>query len=184
MRLEKTKTIALDLNDTLDTLVVNWINRYNELYNDTLNVESIKGWDICNYTKCGSAIYDILDEPGFFTTLGVRSGSQSVVRWLSHYYSLIVVTAYRPSATDEIPSKIKWLNKHFSFIPDDSIIFCNSKYNIKADYLLDDGIHNLESFDGTPLLMDMPHNRHTRKFVRMNNWDDVFRYFKNLIDTQ
>ena len=45
---------------------------------------------------------------------------------------------------------------------------------IKGDFLLDDGMHNIEEFleaGGTPIIFDRPHNRHKGQgIIRVKDW--------------
>ena len=169
------KTIGIDMDDVLNTLVDEWIlNIYNKEYGDTLTIKDVNDWDVTKYVKpeCGSKIYDILLRPDFFEHLPVKLYAQEVTKRLSEQYDLYVVTAYSPKT---VVNKVNWLAKHFPHINTKHIIFCNAKGLIKTDYLIDDGPHNILDYHnngGTnPIVFDRPWNHSLPStFNRVDNW--------------
>ena len=55
---------------------------------------------------------------------------------------------------------------------------------IKADFLIDDSIHNLENGDYNKLLMSMPHNLNydakENGMIRVNNWNEIYKEVNKL----
>jgi 5'(3')-deoxyribonucleotidase len=90
------KSIAIDLDDTLSLLGIDWIKAYNDMYGDTLQHEDITDWAIDTFVKpeCGKAIYDLLT-PHLFRTAEVRPFAQEVTKWLSEFYDIKIVTALK-----------------------------------------------------------------------------------------
>ena len=43
--------------------------------------------------------------------------------------------------------------------------------------MIDDLPHNLKGFNGEKLLFTAPHNMHIQEFTRLNNWNEVEKYF-------
>lgn len=172
------KSISIDLDDTLNCLDKAWIAEYNKRYNDNLDLNDIKSWDISSYVKpeCGKNIYKILATPGFFRNLDVKDHAQEVVEWLNNHYEVYILSAAHFAVCGD---KGAWLQKYFPFIPYQNIIFCNNKKLVHTDYLIDDGAHNLEGFTGTKLLFDAHHNKYENRFIRLNDWLDVKEYFRN-----
>lgn len=165
------KIIAIDQDQVLADLLTVWLKRYNQDYNDNLDNDDIKSWNIDKYVKCGEKIFDYLDYD-LFRNLPVIEHSQEVVKKLSEKYEVYVVTT-ATVIPKTLNAKIEWLNEHFPFIPNENIVLCGSKSIIKADIMIDDAVHNLENFDGWGLLFDAPHNRNENKFLRMNGWKEV-----------
>ncbi len=60
------------------------------------------------------------------------------------------------------------------------LFFCGDKSVIKADYLIDDNVYQLERFTGEGILYTAPHNVHTTEYTRVNNWQEVRSYFFRL----
>lgn len=175
---KKLGSIAIDLDDTLNKLIKKWVEVYNERYNDNIKLSDIKCWDIWKYVKCGKEIYDILKIPGFFYSLEVQEYSQEVVKFLSEYFDIYVVTAFQPIV---VVDKYNWVQENYSEIPRENIIFCNTKHIIRTNFMIDDGPHNLEGFTGINLLMDAHHNQNEHRFPRYHNWLEIGDYFAKII---
>lgn len=177
------KSIAIDLDDTLNTLVDNWIRLYNKDYDDNLKKENITNWDIASFTKpeCGKKLFDYTLQPNFFKSLGIKPHAKEVTKWLSEYLNLYIVTAYHPKTCLD---KAEWLEEHFPHIPQKNIVFCNNKGLIKADFMIDDGGHNITDFyntnkSSTPIVFDAPWNRYLgNQFVRAMDWLEIKEIIK------
>ncbi len=170
--------IAVDQDQVLADLLGEWIKRYNIDYNDTLTPEDIKCWNLCKYVKsdCGRDIYNYLKDEDLYRNLEIIEDSQEVLYEISKKYEIFIVTAAM-----EMPSSFKgkyeWLRKHFDFIPSKNIVFCGDKSIVNADYLIDDAVHNLETFKGEGLLFSAPHNLNENRFRRVNGWREIRELF-------
>ena len=103
--------------------------------------------------------------------------SQEVVKWLHQHYDIYIVTSameFKNSLID----KYNWLEKNFPFIHWKKIVMCGDKSIIKADYMIDDHVRNLENFEGKGLLFTSTHNIHETRFPRANNWKEVRAFFE------
>lgn len=165
------KVVAIDQDQVLADLLTVWLERYNQNYDDNLTNEDIESWSIDKYVKCGKKIYDYLDYD-LFRNLPVIKHSQEVVKMLLEKYEVFITTT-ATTIPKTLNAKLEWLNEYFPFIPNSNIVLCGSKSIIKADLMIDDGIHNLESFDGWGLLFDAPHNRKETRFLRVRNWKEI-----------
>lgn len=182
----KKKVLLLDLDDTINTLVPTWINLYNQDYNDNLQLEDIKTWDIQKYVKptCGMKIYDYVKNPKLFENLDIQPNAQRVIEWLHEYFEIFVVTAFKPEV---VIAKTKWILEKLPFINPEHICFVNKKGLLKADYIIDDAPHNLKDFKNTnplglPIIFNMPWNRTLKnKFPRVSNWLEIEQFFKNIL---
>jgi len=74
---------------------------------------------------------------------------------------------------NSLEEKSEWLDEHFPFIHWRNRILCGNKHILNGDVLIDDRNHNLENFQGRPLLFTSPHNINTNGFERVNSWDEV-----------
>jgi 5'-nucleotidase len=170
-------SIAIDLDTTLNTLNTDWLKLYNEDFNDNLTNECITDWNIAKFTKpeCGKLIYDYLKIPGFFRNLGVQPHAQEVTEWMAKEFDLCIATAYVPEACMD---KCRWVDEHFPHIGSGKVIFINDKSKLNADYLIDDGGHNIEAFKGIGMVFDQPYNRYLENKLRVTDWRDIGRYFR------
>lgn len=167
------KILAIDMDEVLADLITPWVHNINKAENDNVSANDIKTWNFGKYFKCGKRVYDYLDYE-LFRNLPVKEDSQRVVRSLMDVYDIFIVS----SATnhhDSLKAKMEWLEEHFPFIPASNIVLCGNKSIIKADFMIDDGIHNLEVFGGHGILFDAPHNRDEDRYTRAMNWNDIER---------
>jgi 5'-nucleotidase len=177
------QTIGIDLDDTLNNLVDVWLEHYCKDYDDDIKKEDIHSWDITSYVKleAKSSFFNYLSQPDFFKLLGIQPYAQEVIKWLSEYFNLYIVTAYYHLACKD---KAEYIIKNFPSINPKNIIFCNDKGLINTDYLIDDGKHNLEAFNGIGLLYDKPWNRDYTTDLRFTDWLEIKEYFKNIIKNE
>lgn len=175
--------IGIDVDVTLAKLNQKWLSYYNAIFDDNLTVEDIKGWEITKYVKeeAKPFMLNILNIHKFYRDLEVMEDSQRVLKHLMNKgYELFIVTD--PFTRMSYKSKEDWLTENFPFIPKRNIIFTGNKSSIGLDFLIDDGAHNLETFQGLPILFDAPHNRDVAKFFRAKNWQDIEHIFDYKID--
>mgnify|MGYP002399754355 CR=1 FL=1 len=170
------KRIFIDVDHVLADLISKWVEKYNQLYEDSIQTTDVTMWDWHTITKAGTKIYSLLT-PDLFEGLPVIEDSQRVVQKLQEKYEVFIITAARNASV--IPSKAKWLKNNFPFIKKDNIVYAVNKHIILGDYLIDDKPENLEGFVGEKLLFNAPHNQNEIRFTRMNNWLEIEKYFDN-----
>jgi 5'(3')-deoxyribonucleotidase len=108
----------------------------------------------------------------------VVEGSQEGVRTLIELgYNVCIASASPYTAYQD---KEKWINAYFPEVPRDNIIFTRNKSLVAADFLIDDGTHNLEVFKGVPILFDAPWNQTETRFVRVRNWTEITGLFGHM----
>lgn len=167
------KRIAIDQDQVLADLLGEWLQRYNNDYNDDLVKDDIKHWEWHDIVKpkCGRKIYDYLDSVDIFENLKVIENSIDAVKELSHIYDIFVVTS--PWNMNNIKPKYDWLKQHFPFIDDKNYVFTKNKSIISADFMIDDKPENLEDFKGYKILFDAPHNQDISVFYRVKDWNEI-----------
>ena len=122
-------------------------------------------------------VRDYLHRPGFFADLAVFENAQAVLKRLNEVHEVYIC-----SAAVEFPQclvdKMNWLQTHFPFLSYKQVIFCGGRKKfLLGDYLIDDHLSNISSFEGTGLLFHASHNKHDTRFVRMQDWKGVEEYF-------
>lgn len=173
--------LVVDQDDVLAVLLDAWVEKYNEDFEDSLKPEDIKTWNIMSYVKpeVGPKIFDYLDIPDFMENLPIKDGSQKALKSLSEHFEIFVVTA--PMDYSGVPSKVKWLQKYFPFIPKENYVFTMNKSIVRTDFMVDDGVHNLEGLrGGYPILFDAPHNQQETRFQRVKNWKEAYHLLMKL----
>lgn len=116
----------------------------------------------------------MLEEGSFFGDLPVMPGAVEVVRRLAERYEVFVAS----SATEfpgSMAPKLRWLARHFPFLPASQVVFCGDKSILGADVLIDDNAHRFARFPGRRLLFDAPHNALETGHRRVASWSEVAR---------
>lgn len=174
--------IAVDVDWVLAKLTKKWVRYYNTIFNDKLEIEDIETWEITNFVKPEAKPFmtNILNLDDFYRDLDIVNDSQRVLEKLSKKNQIIIVTD--PFTRTSFKAKYDWLNENFPFISTKNYVFTGNKSVITADFLIDDGVHNLEGFAGCGLLYDAPYNRKEERFFRVRNWQDVEHLFDYKLD--
>ena len=120
----------------------------------------------------------------FFRNLPVMPDAPRVLERLQSRYEIFIA-----SAAMEVPSsftaKYDWLADHFPFIPTSHIVFCGDKSILRADFLIDDNVRQLQAFQDSQngeilregILFTAPANIHETAFRRVSNWLEVETMF-------
>ncbi|HEY3402593.1 MAG TPA: 5'(3')-deoxyribonucleotidase [Ohtaekwangia sp.] len=170
------KRLIVDMDDVMADATGQFIRYYERDFGVQVTRESLchqdegKGFPANHEIVRGYTV-----EAGFFRTMIPNPGSQQVVQELNRKYELFIVSA-AIQFPQSLSEKQQWLTEHFSFLHWKQIVFCGSKAVVHGDYMIDDHIHNLETFNGEKLLFSAPHNLQHTHFKRLNNWDEVAAY--------
>ena len=115
-------------------------------------------------------------DPAFFRNLAVLPDAPRVLRRLQSHFDIFIASAAMEVPTS-FTAKFDWLAEHFPFIPTSHIVFCGDKSILRADFLIDDNVRQLEAFQGEGILYTAPANVHVTGYRRVNNWLDVEAMF-------
>ncbi|MGV3463995.1 MAG: 5' nucleotidase, NT5C type [Heyndrickxia sp.] len=171
------KRIAIDMDEVMADFVPKQLTIYNRDYKENLTIEDLQGKKLRELRPhLKEDLRKYLMDPTFFRNLEVMKDSQEVIKELSESYEIFITTAAM-----EVPAsftaKYEWLREHFSFLNDMNFVFCGDKSIIRADYLIDDNSRHFKTFMGQGILYTAPHNINVTGYVRVNNWQDVRKYF-------
>eukprot|EP01035_Chromulina_nebulosa_P064076 gene64076-87634_t len=119
--------------------------------------ESMLGKNECAAFPDPLLARSFLYKPGFFRNPPVMEDCVEVMRKLNEQYDVYIVSAAM-EFPNSLGEKYEWLQEHFPFITWHQFVLCGSKAVIKADYMIDDHLKNLDFFDGEKLLFTAPHN--------------------------
>lgn len=178
-------TIAIDMDDTIENLLLAWIDWLNKEHNLNASIDDVKSWEMGDlYPSLSSEqIFSPLFKEEFWYTVSpkldavkyveqlIKDGQDVYIVTSSHYGTIkakfeAIIEKYFPS--------IDW--KHF--------ITTNNKHLIRCDIMVDDGPHNLEDNDCVRILFDAPHNKkydaEANKMKRVHNWEEAYILIKNL----
>lgn len=138
-------TILVDMDSIIADFLGHLLKIYNSETGESVKMKDINGWDMSKCVKDGKLVMDIFRRPGFFSDLPLISGAYESLKELfdDHFDVYIASYACTPWAAME---KVQWMEKHMPFIKSDNIFLCKNKHMIKADYLIDDGLHNAANY--------------------------------------
>jgi 5'(3')-deoxyribonucleotidase len=173
---KKRMSIAVDMDGVLADTQTHFIYYYEQETGIKVDPASMLGIPENEAFPDRSAVQRFVRMNGFFRTLPVIPGSVSAVKTLMEDFDVYIV-----SAAMEFPQSLyekkQWLEEHFPFVSWKNIVFCGDKHIIRADYLIDDHLKNLDHFPGTSLMYTASHNVLFTHHERVNNWDEVLQYF-------
>lgn len=170
-------SIAIDMDDVLAKTSEKLAQQYKKRHGMRDLLELVRSKTVSE--RVYELVIDEFNEPGFARDLEVKRNAIKVVEALNEKYDVYIATAAM-----EVPGtfqdKFEWLEEHFPFLDPNHFIFCGNKKVVKADFLIDDSVHQLENFTGIGVLYTAYLNRNKKTpFKRVNNWLEVKRYFLN-----
>ena len=139
----KKYTLLIDQDDVLAEYIQGVTQAYNEKYNTCISAKECVSWDL--YQVFGEEVETVMHEPDLFRKLEPVKDAIEVFKRLytSNLFEMYIVTAANAKS---VPAKVEWIKEHLPFFPIDRVIICQRKNMIKGDFLLDDGMHNIEAF--------------------------------------
>lgn len=172
------ETILIDLDDTMECLCESWFKWLNNKYGLHQDPNA-REWDMSkNFpTLCNDQIYEPLSKRKFWKTVKPKEGATLYVKKLYDLgYNIYICTS---SGYETVRNKYELIiKKYFPFISWKHVIVTHDKYMINADYLIDDGVHNLINGNYKKILFTCPHNidydAESNGMIRVNSWEDVY----------
>src|SRR5664279_1369561 len=172
-------SIAVDMDGVLADTETHFIKYYEAESGEKVDRFTLLGVPENQGFKDKTAVQRYVHTAGFFKTVPLIPGGVSAVKTLMEHFDLYIV-----SAAMEFPlslyEKKQWLEEYFPFVSWKNIVFCGDKSIIKTDYLIDDHLKNLDNFSGIPIMFTASHNVNFNHHQRLNNWDEVLKYFERL----
>ncbi len=152
-------TLLIDQDDVLAEYIQGVTDDYNKKYKTNISSEACVNWDL--HLVFGDRVDTIMHSPDLFRRLKPVEGALEVFERLykSNMFEMFIVTAANPIC---VPAKFEWIRKYMPYFPEENVIVCKKKDMVKGDFILDDGMHNIEDFyraGGIPIIFDRPHNR-------------------------
>ena len=177
--MNKTFTILVDMDDTIEYLLREWLNWLNTRYARDVHEEDINDWNIMLAYPglTDTQVY----APLFFEELWKRvKPMPDAVEYLKllhdEGHEIYIVTS---SNFHTIEMKLtEVLFKNFPFIDEDHVIVARKKQMIRGDIMIDDGPHNLIGGEYIKILMTAAHNRgfdaKANGMIRVHNWSEIY----------
>lgn len=187
--LHTTKTILVDMDDTITWLLPIWVEELNYRFKENVDWREIKDWDMGlaypNLTR--EQIYEPLATEEIWDSVVPRPGAIKYLKELQNKgFDIYICTStdYR----NIVPKYTKVISKYFPFIDWKHVIVANNKQMIKADYIIDDAPHNLVGgCQNHKILIHMPHNENfpakEKGIKHCGHWKEIYELiceFENL----
>lgn len=172
--------ILIDIDDTLENLCEVWCECLNKKYGYRVSYKQVTDWDISKFFPglTREQVFEPLHNPEIWYRLKPKRGAVKYVQRLiadGHNVFLCTSTDYR-----NIQPKFEGIiQRYFPYIKWSHVIVTSYKQLINADFLIDDGVHNLEGGKYTKILMTAPHNKdynaEENGMFRANSWREVYK---------
>ena len=169
--------IAVDMDEVIADFIAKQLRLFNEANGTTYSKEDLAGKKLREiHPEQAENIRGMVSDDTYFSDLPVIEGAKEALEKLAEKHEIFITTAAMEFPTS-FDAKYAWLKEHFGFIPESNYVFCGDKSIISADYLIDDHLRHLENFQGQGILFASEHNHHETYELKMNSWDEIYRYF-------
>ena len=175
--------MLVDMDDTIEDLLVAWLDWLNKKYKLNVQVDDVNEWDMTKHfpTLTKKQIYEPLTIEDFWLTVKPKEDAIEYLNKLNDEgFDIYIVTAtdYR-----NIFWKFKYiLIPYFPFIKDDHIITIHNKNLLIADVIVDDNPKNLMGNVNCKILFNANHNKSYKFNTRADNWEQCYSIIHNYYD--
>lgn len=180
-------TILVDMDDTIVDLLGAWCYWLNQKYGTHVSVDEVTDWDISKFfpTLTKAEVFEPLHNENFWYYVEPKSKAvEYVKKFIDDGFNVYLCTS-----TDYRNVKPKYervILNYFPYIHWQKVIVAYDKAMIKADFLIDDGVHNLENGKYIKVLMTAPHNRkydaEGNGMIRVSDMEDAYNKIHEIAD--
>ena len=153
-------TILVDMDDTIENLLDEWVHMLNEYHGCRVLTDDIHSWSLHDAfpTLSEEQVYAPLFTDTLWTHVRPKwDAVEYLKKLMDDGHEVYIVTS---SNFKTIYTKMEAiLCRYFPFIKMDHVIVCTNKQMIRGDVMVDDGVHNLLGGEYFKILMTAPHNR-------------------------
>lgn len=191
MNMSKTRkpTILVDLDDTLIDLLSKWVAAINKKYGTNVKAEDVDDWEITRFfpTLTRHQVFEPIFEDDFWDDIHPKEDAIQYLRLLKHEgFTIYICTNTNYKTLKDKMDNV--LFKYFDFLSWNDVIVTTNKQIVNADFLIDDGTHNLVGGSYKGILMDAPHNRNfdesKHDIIRVRNWREIYAYLKSITEEE
>ena len=176
---KKKLTILVDMDDTIENLLVEWVGFLNEEHGTRVSLDDVRSWNLHesfpSLTKAQVYLPLQLDE--LWTRVKPKWDAVEILDKLrkdGHEIYIVTSSNYQTIKTKMHEVLFKW----FPWIDWQHVIIAARKQMIRGDVMIDDAPHNLEGGEYTRILMTAPHNLRydaaSNEMFRVHNWYQVY----------
>ncbi|MCQ2485945.1 MAG: hypothetical protein MJ168_11520 [Clostridia bacterium] len=175
------KTILVDMDDTIENCTEAWVTLVNKRFGTDVDPLSLRDWDVSKAFPelTREQVYGVTFEDEFWYSVRPIKGAVEYLKKLIDDGNKVFIVTCAAYETLKIKME-EVLFRYFPYITWSDVIIASKKQLIKADYLVDDGIHNHIGGEYKSLLFTAPHNceynAEANGMVRVNNWEEVYKY--------
>lgn len=176
--------VLMDLDSVVVDLQTKWYAMYNKVWDDDLKPEDVTHWNIERFVKpeCGTRIYSILDEPGFFLDLPAIPGAIGGLWNISKSADIVILTSAL-GKPEPVRDKLLWVQRNLRMVKRQNTIVTARKDLIHGDIMVDDSPNNLKrTLARHKVVLDYPYNRNVKDAERAYDWDDIVRIVNGYIN--
>lgn len=172
------KSIAVDMDQVIADFLGKAVRAFNERFNQNISRADFEIAKVeALFPEFAQQFFLMINEPDFFRDFELEDeDAVPVLKELSDHYDIYIATAAM-----DVPgcfnAKYEWLLEHFPFLNPAHFIFCGDKKVVKADFLIDDNVRQLQSFTGEGILYSQPYNEYCTEFKRIQNWQEIKNLF-------
>jgi len=167
------------MDDTIENCTEAWVHYVNRRFGTSVDPDTLRDWDVSKAfpTLTREQVYGVTFEDDFWRTIKPIDGAAEYMKKLIDDGNKIYIVSCAAYETLRVKTE-EVLFKYFPFIKWEDVIIASKKQMIKADYLVDDGVHNHIDGEYTRLLFTAPHNCEydagANGMIRVNSWKDVY----------
>jgi 5'(3')-deoxyribonucleotidase len=145
--------VLLDMDGVLVHNNQHFLDRLNEAFSTSYKSEEIVDFHYSMLSKeQRTYMYNLWNQPWIYDNKELGQHEMAALETLRSMCRVVACTA---PLEGHIKGKYAWLRKYFD---KNDIIITHSKDMVKGDILVDDAIHNLDSFPGIPVCYTQPWN--------------------------
>ena len=169
--------LLIDQDDVLAEYIQEVTRVYNEKYGTNITADMCNNWNL--HQVFGQNIETVMHDPEIFRNLKPTKDAVEVFSrlYFSGLFEIYIVTAAQAGSVE---AKHEWINNYFPFFPEEHIIICRKKFMVRGDFLLDDGMHNIDGFakkGGTPVIFNRAHNLNCESnYKRVSGWKEFEKF--------
>lgn len=184
----KQLTILVDMDDTIELLMDAWLKWLNSKFHRNVQLADVTNWDVSLAFPglTHEQVYDILLEDDFWDTVQPMPGAPEALKSFQDQGHTIYIVTVNPYQTVRAKME-KVLFRYFPFLDWQHVIITSNKTMLKADVLIDDGVHNLENGDYAKILVDGPYNHdynaESAGMKRVYNWGEIVAEVNRIAET-
>ena len=140
----KKKRLLMDMDGIVVDFFDPLFREYRKKTGEQVTISQILGWDMSSYVGQGDVLMSLFHRKGYFLGLKPNPGAVEALKEISKYCEVIIASyACTHHAAGE---KFQWCARYLPFISPNNIFLCHKKELIRADGIVDDGLHNAAAY--------------------------------------